>query len=571
MSVWQRAEPTTVDPDLTEGLSARIADPLWMLARQWQSGEFRGEDAATPIFMRLEGQMVQIDRWQVGPTGAKGPVHTHDPQTPLEPIVEAEHHASGAGGARVGAESAHLLVALLRDVDGLDVAGRNRLVDVLRDAFPLRPDTSVERRDPAGERRLDALARRLFDGAAFAAMIVTTPGKALGLIAQARLSAAVAASVTAVITTWGRELGQVFVIPQTDTTWNPSRMEYEFRIGAPAGPGQGFLLESRDHGGGRLDWFTFDAVRFHPREDAGPPIVFGNELLPVPLTYPGQPASRFWEMEDGDVHYGGIDADITDMARVALAAYATVYSDDWYLVPVTVPSGHLVRITLIEVTDDFGDTTTVPAAAVLDGADRACRFFELTGDTSVERGLAPLLLVPPTVQAIDAGRPLDDVLMGRDEVANMAWAVERRVEGAYGRGIDPLAAVSPGGRRSAPPLEPGEVDDRWVFDLGGAVAGNWLPLLPVRLQGSEQIGLQRGRVPLPDEDRSRGALSTLLEPDGRLIIEESEVPRAGLRVQRRYQAARTPDGSLRVWLARQKGPGRPTDDETVATDVLRRP
>ncbi len=137
MSVWQRAEPTTVDPDLTEGLSARIADPLWMLARQWQSGEFRGEDAATPIFMRLEGQMVPIDRWQVGPTGAKGPVHTHDPQTPLEPIVEAEHHASGAGGARVGAESAHLLVALLRDVDGLDVAGRNRLVDVLRDAFPL--------------------------------------------------------------------------------------------------------------------------------------------------------------------------------------------------------------------------------------------------------------------------------------------------------------------------------------------------------------------------------------------------------------------------------------------------
>ena len=186
MSVWQRAEPTTVDPDLTEGLSARIADPLWMLARQWQSGEFRGEDAATPIFMRLEGQMVQIDRWQVGPTGAKGPVHTHDPQTPLEPIVEAEHHASGAGGARVGAESAHLLVALLRDVDGLDVAGRNRLVDVLRDAFPLSPDTSAERRDPAGERRLDALARRLFDGAAFAAMIASTPGKALGLIAQAR-------------------------------------------------------------------------------------------------------------------------------------------------------------------------------------------------------------------------------------------------------------------------------------------------------------------------------------------------------------------------------------------------
>ncbi|MEZ5118739.1 MAG: hypothetical protein R2686_02390 [Candidatus Nanopelagicales bacterium] len=47
--------------------------------------------------------------------------------------------------------------------------------------------------------------------------------------------------------------------------------------------------------------------------------------------------------------------------------------------------------------------------------------------------------------------------------------------------------------------------------------------------------------------------------------------RTGLRVQRRYQAATTPDGTLRVWLARQKGPGRPTEDETAATNVLRRP
>ena len=109
-------------------------------------------------------------------------------------------------------------------------------------------------------------------------MIAATPGKALGLIAQAALPAAVAADVTAAIMDWGRELGQAFVIPQNPTTWNPSRMEHEFRIGAPAGNGQGFLLESRDHGGGRVDWFTFDAVGFHPRDDAGEP---GEAFGPV--------------------------------------------------------------------------------------------------------------------------------------------------------------------------------------------------------------------------------------------------------------------------------------------------
>ena len=38
---WKRLESATVDPALTEGLEARVADPLWMLARQWQTGEFK--------------------------------------------------------------------------------------------------------------------------------------------------------------------------------------------------------------------------------------------------------------------------------------------------------------------------------------------------------------------------------------------------------------------------------------------------------------------------------------------------------------------------------------------------
>ena len=33
---WYRLEPNTVDTDVEEGIQARIADPLWLLARQWQ-------------------------------------------------------------------------------------------------------------------------------------------------------------------------------------------------------------------------------------------------------------------------------------------------------------------------------------------------------------------------------------------------------------------------------------------------------------------------------------------------------------------------------------------------------
>ena len=50
---WDRVEPNTGDPTLEEGLQARVADPMWMLARQWQFGEFRGEDAASPVHARV--------------------------------------------------------------------------------------------------------------------------------------------------------------------------------------------------------------------------------------------------------------------------------------------------------------------------------------------------------------------------------------------------------------------------------------------------------------------------------------------------------------------------------------
>lgn len=51
---WLRVEGSSQDPDLTEGLQAGVADPLWTLARQWQVAEFHGEDAASPVLVSAE-------------------------------------------------------------------------------------------------------------------------------------------------------------------------------------------------------------------------------------------------------------------------------------------------------------------------------------------------------------------------------------------------------------------------------------------------------------------------------------------------------------------------------------
>src|SRR4051812_12343234 len=52
---WHRLEPVPLSADITLALQAAVADPAWMLCRQWQFLEFAGDDAGTPIQVRLEG------------------------------------------------------------------------------------------------------------------------------------------------------------------------------------------------------------------------------------------------------------------------------------------------------------------------------------------------------------------------------------------------------------------------------------------------------------------------------------------------------------------------------------
>mgnify|MGYP003475736466 FL=1 len=48
----ERKEGRTTNGNWTEALRMRIHDPLWMLSRQWQMGEFRGNDTGTAMSVK---------------------------------------------------------------------------------------------------------------------------------------------------------------------------------------------------------------------------------------------------------------------------------------------------------------------------------------------------------------------------------------------------------------------------------------------------------------------------------------------------------------------------------------
>jgi len=49
VTVWNRLEGRPRTTDFDRALKAEVRDALWMLARQWQFGELRGEDPAQVI------------------------------------------------------------------------------------------------------------------------------------------------------------------------------------------------------------------------------------------------------------------------------------------------------------------------------------------------------------------------------------------------------------------------------------------------------------------------------------------------------------------------------------------
>ena len=74
------------------GLQAPLADPLWLLARQWQFNEFQGEDAGTPLKIAVRGRRhARSTRFAPDRRSSSSPWQPLESGTaPLETRVEAE-------------------------------------------------------------------------------------------------------------------------------------------------------------------------------------------------------------------------------------------------------------------------------------------------------------------------------------------------------------------------------------------------------------------------------------------------------------------------------------------------
>jgi hypothetical protein len=500
--------------DLDEGLRARVADPLWFLARQWQLGEHRGEDASSPVAIDVtaQHQPVSYDRRRpdLDPT-----------VVPAEALLEAEPGDWWTLGRRIrlGRAAAPLLAPEV----------------VSRYAFGVLPAP------------YDALGAEIDGRAVFTS----------GLLAGNPIFAQVPA-------------------PLTDR-WSASELDYTASFAA----GTTRLIVPH-HDGGDVDWFSVDGEPGVSTLRPDTAESLRRLVVPTRLDYPGAPNPRWWQLEDRATDIGGFAPDRSHLATMLLIDVAVSHSDDWFSFHVPPPfdadhrpsSGVLVRLSDVAVRDSFDQVW--PLSAPPATGPGAWSLFHNAGLAESE------LLIWPVAVAPNSGPLLDDVLIGVDEDANLAWAVELSADGLR---LLPDAATDTAvaettrtGTRNFRYFSSTTLPDHWhPYQRVRAGEAAYDPQLIVGA-GDGRSGYWRQAVLADLSDvlpRPRpGPVSRMIGgPSGPGLgrgheLAPDAIPSNGVRLQRRAMLARDTAGRPVLWVERSARPvtGPPTSH--LRFDVL---
>lgn len=553
-----RLEPQSVSGDPSHGANAVVADALWMIGRQWQLGELLGEDTGSPVSVQVTrralpitawapaGRMDGTDRdvatldWRPWPTGAV-----------LDEVVEDVPRPAAEAGLRWRARAGAVLAEMLTD------AGVPDAVALVVAACPLEladdPNDPDGRFDPDAELLLMALGGAVADGAIARGQLgAGTPD----WVADSSDPAA-AASAAANWVNWAGGPSD------TGGCWTTSRLEHRFALRFGHGA-DAVVVRATAFGSGSARWHHFEWVNGAAVTISGDSALARVEpstdsMLATPLRYPGMPADRYWQLEDGDVDVGAIEAQPHDLARLCLAEFALVSGDDWLVVPVDGVLGAVNQVLTVTVTDTFGETRVIDEGRA-DRQNRGFRMFEVT--TANGRDAAPGVLLAPIASTPMVGEPIEEVAFVRDETANMAWAIERVVPGRSGSPRPRSAEPAPSRPAIPVGLDPNDV----VYEFQSAVPRHWIPLVPTRLAPAT-VSLRKGAmldpagVPVP-------AASLLLEPTP-LTFPDEEIPREGITVKAVPVVARRPDGSYARWTGHRISVGRGEGNSGLASDSAR--
>lgn len=575
--------------EISKALEMKIYDPLWMLARQWQLGEFQGNDAATAMSV-----MCRVRQHPISACGQECDepfeyaVEKVTPEVTPYMRVEAAMHYFKLLQKALPKDRLKAKMTALRQTYPLDVQYVRCGVDneSIKN-FAYGSNTSLAKFS-------NAFSGIAFDGVALYNDILSR-GSSDGTDKE--------------YCRWFEKRYALGQKQQGDSPvaarWDNQQMSYEASMQTAQG-----TLDSKDYSGGRLTWYSFDVdvdVDEAKVKTAAPAISETTEVyaLPTLATYPGAPAKRLWQFEDHKVYLGNSSEKEQAQGNIILMQYASMYSNDWMLIPLQTRLGRYIEIEELRVWDTFGGEPQIIRGR--DNAlysDKTWGMFNISPSAPSNPKALQGLLMPPVFADTLESKPVEEVQFLRDEMANMVWGVETVIpdgtgstldgqeysqaiadyigeynEEHYARKLSDLAngrlTVSRKSLRDEVEVDSNRLHD-YKYTIQSKVPLNWIPFLPQRLKDKENTNretiLRRGKMPCFVYDPQRPSSDHLLpvRPVSSLIrtefvtangssgtqtlkekpfyINEEEVLQTGIKVVKNYQRARWFDGKVFYWM-----------------------
>ena len=351
--------------------------------------------------------------------------------------------------------------------------------------------------------------------------------------------------------------------------------------------------------------------------------------LPTPASFAAAPNKRLWQMEDRNVFMGNSVEEPSEANSVVMR-FATMYSNDWMLFPLKTEIGQYITIERIDVIDSFGQRHTMSGDCRAGNKEQLGEYEEqwqvfvnsTVGDA--KRTAINGLYYAQQLAATIEGKPVEEIKILRDEIANMVWGVENIVSDGCGGTLDanlyatqletivnernkagepvrePDTIVF--GQDSAPQVEKAASNQapraKFSYSLQSSVPFNWIPFIPQRLatedtkkspffMGGREIILRRGKMPCHIFNGNKFDLhavrpkSSIMRPvvtrdkngnvlkEEPMVIHEEAVQATGIRLTKNYQRARWIGGKTYQWLGVHKRQSRTEASSGLVFDKLK--
>src|SRR5690606_10743182 len=235
----------------------RTADPLWMLGRQWQFGEFKGEDNGSPIAVQANYRKEQTGFYSF--PSSLNPQEIGD--VPLEALVEAMElqPMDLRSKVRFGQKFESLIKSNFPPKEAKE------FINKLRNLFTLKLEGTP---DQKSLNFFNLMAGIVIDGGVLWGKIQTNEFPKDDFLPLK--------SITQTLKNWYEEL---FVAAGEPYSWQSRNLVHQFSVHGE----KEIELKAPDYQSGHLDWYSFDkaVIGINPTENATDSEVY----MPVRVSY----------------------------------------------------------------------------------------------------------------------------------------------------------------------------------------------------------------------------------------------------------------------------------------------